>query len=184
MLVVFALLIEGRLFSIGWRDLQRISVSFKKHIVLQKWKILEKKKWKGDMFFSHGTNHGKGVLILEKDHVDFELQSIKVDLQGRYILLEATIQDSPFLLLNIYAPNKCSEQCDFFKTISEELNSSFTLSDFSVIIGGDFNVIFDQELDGSGGLKKVKDSVKVLEDICLEHDLLDIWRVRTQDAGH
>ena len=29
-----------------------------------------------------------------------------------------------------------------------------------MIIGGDFNVIFDQELDGSGGLKKTKDSVK------------------------
>ena len=47
-----------------------------------------------------------------------------------------------------------------------------------MIIGGDFNVIFDQELDGSRGLKKTKDSVKVLEDICLEHDLLDIWRIR------
>ena len=61
---------------------------------------------------------------------------------------------------------------------SEVLKSSFTISDYSVIVGGDFNVIFDQELDGSGGLKKTKDSVKVLEDICLEHDLLDIWRVR------
>ena len=130
------------------------------------------------MFVSHGTGHSKGVLILVKDHLDFKLQSVKVDLQGRYILLEAIIQDSPFLLLNIYAPNKCSEQCDFFKTISEELNGSFTIADFSVIIGGDFNVIFYQELDGSGGLKKTKDSVKVLEDICLEHYLLDIWRVR------
>ena len=137
-----------------------------------------KKQWKGDMFFSHGTGHSKGVLILVRDHLDFKLQSVKVDSQGRYILLEATIQDSPFLLLNIYAPNKCSEQCDFFKTISEVLKSSFTISDYSVIVGGDFNVIFDQELDGSGGLKKTKDSVKVLEDICLEHDLLDIWRVR------
>ena len=151
MLVDFALLIEGRLFSIGWRNLLRISVSFKKHIILQKWEIFGK-KWKGDMFFSHGTGHSKGVLILVKDQLDFKLQSIKVDSQGRYILLEAIIQDSPFLLLNIYAPNKCSEQCDFFKTISEELNSSFTLSDFSMITGGDSNVIFDQELNGSGGL--------------------------------
>ena len=47
-----------------------------------------------------------------------------------------------------------------------------------MIIGGDFNVIFDQELDESGGLKKTKNSVKVLEDICLEHDMLDTWRVR------
>ena len=32
----------------------------------------------------------------------------------------------------------------FFKTISEELNGLFTLSDFSVIAGRDFNVIFEQ----------------------------------------
>ena len=125
----------------------------------------------------HGTGHTNCVLILVKEQLDFQLQSIKVDSQDRYILLEAMIQDSP-LLLNIYAPNKCSGQCDFFKTISEELISSFTLSDFSVIIGGDFHVILIKKIDGSGGLKKAKDSVKVLEDICLEHDLLDIWRVR------
>ena len=48
------------------------------------------------MEISHGTGHSKGVLILVRDHLDFKLQSVKVDLQGRYILLEATIQDSPF----------------------------------------------------------------------------------------
>ena len=41
-----------------------------------------------------------------------------------------------------------------------------------------FNVIFDEDLDGSGGIKKTKESVKILEDICLEQDLIDIWRVR------
>ena len=39
-------------------------------------------------------------------------------------------------------------------------------------------MIFDQDLDGSGGIKKTKESVKILEDICLEPDLIDIWRVR------
>ena len=39
-------------------------------------------------------------------------------------------------------------------------------------------MIFDQDLDGSGGIKKTKESVKILEDICLEQDLIDIWRVR------
>ena len=58
------------------------------------------------------------------------------------------------------------------------------ISDVSVIIGGDFKVIFDQELDRSGGLKKTKDSVKVLEDICLEHDLLDIWHVGHPKEKH
>ena len=89
-----------------------------------------KEQWQGDMFFSHGTGHSKGVLILVKDQLDFKLQSIKVDSHGRYILLEAIIQDSPFLLLNIYGLNKCSEQCDFSKTISEELNGTFNLRCF------------------------------------------------------
>ena len=53
-----------------------------------------KKQCKGDMFFSHGTGHSKGVLILVKDDLDLKLQSIKVDSQGRYILLEDIIQDS------------------------------------------------------------------------------------------
>ena len=39
-------------------------------------------------------------------------------------------------------------------------------------------MIFDQELDSSGGLKKTEDSVKVLEDICFDHDLLYIWHIR------
>ena len=30
-----------------------------------------KKQWTGKTFFSHGTNHGRGVLILVKDQLDF-----------------------------------------------------------------------------------------------------------------
>ena len=46
--------------------------------------------------------------------------------------------------------------------------------DCSIVVVGDFNVTFDPDLDGSGGIKKKKDSVKNLEDICLEQDLVDI----------
>ena len=98
--------------------------------------------------------------------------------QGRDVLLEALIQDSPFALLNIYAPNKCAEQCDFFNKILEELKSSLTFADSSFVIGGDLSVIFDHDLDGNGGIKKTKESVKILENTCLEQDLIDIWRVR------
>ena len=80
-----------------------------------------KKQWKGETFFSHGTDHSRGVLILVKDQLDFKLQSLKVDSQGRYVFLDALIQNFPFALLNIYVPNECAEQCDFFNKISEEL---------------------------------------------------------------
>ena len=96
-----------------------------------------KKQRKGEMFFCHGTNHSRGVLILVKDRLDFKLQSVKSDSEGHYILLEALFQDSPFVLLNIYAPNKSTEQCDFFNKISEELKNSLAFSDFSLVVGGD-----------------------------------------------
>ena len=136
-----------------------------------------RKQWKGDMFFSHGSSHSRGVLILVREQLDFKLVSSKVDDQGRYILLHAMIQDTPFLLINIYAPNKCAEQSEFFKSISNEIKTCVTL-DCSIVLGGDFNVTFDPELDGCGGIKKKKESVKNLEDICLEQDLVDIWRIR------
>ena len=66
----------------------------------------------------------------------------------------------------------------FFSKISEELKSSLILADSSFVLGGEFSVIFGYDLDGSRGIKKTKESVKILEDICLEQDLIDIWRVR------
>ena len=63
------------------------------------------------------------------------LLSSRVDDQGRYILLHAMIKDTPFLLINIYAPNKCAEQSEFFKSISYEIKTCVTL-DCSIILGG------------------------------------------------
>ena len=88
-----------------------------------------------------------------REQLDFKLLSSKVDDQGRYILLHAMVQDSPFLLINTYAPNKCAEQREFFKSISNEIKTCVTL-DCSIVVGGDFNVTFDPHLDGSGGIKK------------------------------
>ena len=46
-----------------------------------------------------------------------------------------------------------------------------------LLTGGDFNVA----LECSGGNTSLKESVKFLEDILIEHDLVDIWRVRNPD---
>ena len=76
-----------------------------------------KSQWKGEMFFSHGTEHSKGVLILIKNSLEFELKTSKVDQNGRFIILEANVQDHPFLFVNLYAPNKTNEQSTFFEEI-------------------------------------------------------------------
>ena len=113
--------------------------------------------------------------MLVKNNLDFNLQTTKTDPEGRFIMLDAIIQDSRYCLLNIYTPNKCSEQIQYFQNISEEIKSLTAECDSSLIVGGDFNVILDEVLDGRGGNKKRKESAKFVEEMCVEHDLIDIW---------
>ena len=132
------------------------------------------------LFLTWQYSHSKGTMILVKEQLDFKLNSSTTDSLGRYIFLEVEIQDSPFVLLNIYAPNKCAEQCVFFSKLSEDLKDFVTDADRSIIVGGggNFNVILNQDLDDRGGNKKDKDSVRYVEDMIIEHDLVDIWRIR------
>ena len=142
-----------------------------------------KKQWKGGRFFSHSSEHSRGVLILIKNSLEFELISVRSDKEGRFIFLEAFVQDQKFLFVNIYAPNKSSEQTLFFDQIKDELDNSGIDKDCRIIMGGggDFNVILDPDLDGSGGNPKLKESAKEIENICLLEDLVDIWRVRNPE---
>ena len=102
-----------------------------------------------------------------------------IDPNGRYILLELTIQEFPFLLLDLYAPTKIHDQTEFFKEILSILQSVDFDSDCKFVIGGDFNTHLDAVLDNSGGKIETKPSVKYLKDIImLAFNLIDIWRVR------
>ena len=71
-------------------------------------------QWNGSIFFAHGSNHSCGVLVLVKDHLEFEVKSVLTDNKGLYILLNANIQGTDYILGNIYAPNKVQQQCSFF----------------------------------------------------------------------
>ena len=53
-----------------------------------------------------------------RENLDFKVKSTYTDDSGRFIFLDTLIQDSPFLLANIYAPTKASEQCQFLDEIA------------------------------------------------------------------
>ena len=142
-----------------------------------------KKQWSGDIYFAHGSNHSRGVAILIRKSFDFKLKSIRSDEDGRYLILETTIQDVPFLLINIYAPNTTTKQSLFFQTLSELIyDEGYNDFDYKIILGGDWNVTMDPDLDCSGGNPVLKDSVKCVEDIMLNYDLVDIWRIRNPNS--
>ena len=118
-----------------------------------------KSQWRGELFFSHGLEHSRGVLTLVKEGLDCQLKVCKQDELG-HVILKGIVQGQPFIFVNIYALNKVNEQCVFYDEIHNELGKVETDADHRIIIGGDFNVILNPDLDGSGGKPKLKESSK------------------------
>ena len=53
-----------------------------------------------------------------------------------------------------------------------------------MVVGGDFNVTFDSGLDCCGSNPTQKESVKVIHDLHLDFDLVDIWSLRNPETKH
>ena len=106
-------------------------------------------QWKGEIFFAHGSEHSKGVMILTKEGLDIKISDSQLDPEGRFIFLHTVIQDSRFCLINIYVPNKVKYQKVFFESLISLIDQKQT--DCGVIIGGDFNVTPNPSLACQGG---------------------------------
>ena len=114
-----------------------------------------KTQWKGKKFFAHGTNHSCGVMILVREDLEFELKALNADCEGHYTLLEAVVQGSNHTFVNIYAPNKVQQQSVLFRNLNDALDLFCGDFEKKIIIGGDFNVTFDPNLDCSGGTPSI-----------------------------
>ena len=57
------------------------------------------------------------------------------DTEGRYIFVEAYVQDAPFLLVNLYAPTKNQEQGVFFDSVANTLDDLSLDHSCQIIIG-------------------------------------------------
>ena len=100
------------------------------------------------------------------------------DPDGRYIFCDFKAEDKIWTLLNVYAPNQ--DEPTFFEQI-QDLLASFECE--QIIFGGDFNLILDIIKDKSGGKKTTHyKSLKKLESIMENLDLVDIWRIQNPDT--
>ena len=92
-------------------------------------------QWRGKLFFAHGSNHSCGVMILVRSDLDFNPRTISCDDEGRSIIIEAEVQGSPFLFVNIYAPNKVQDQCRFFDKLNKNIEDRVVNEELRIIIG-------------------------------------------------
>lgn len=74
--------------------------------------------WSGKAF--HGvtdSSHSRGVAILIKNKINFNLINIHSDNEGRKIFLNCEIDKNNFSLLCAYAPNDGKRRVDFLKRL-------------------------------------------------------------------
>ena len=133
----------------------------------QRWRS----EWGGTIVFCHGTNSSKGVAILFKNTFCFEIKSKLIDAYGRYILLDIVTDNSTYSAVCIYGPN--NDDPKFYSTVFTHLQN---LRCDHIICGGDFNFVFNLDLDKYGGAQKTNFKAR---DKCLsfmDHfSLIDIW---------
>ena len=112
------------------------------------------------------------------------MQEQILDKNGRFVIVLATIQGNNFLLVNLYLPNYEHLQVLVMKSLIERLTSDFDIPiDTKIVWGGDFNFIFDSNLDSSGENPILKTtSIETIQEIMLEWDLCEIWRLRNPSS--
>ena len=94
-------------------------------------------EWGGQIIFSHGSEHSRGVCILLSLNSGFSISTVHADRDGRYIIVKVNIGDEHLFVINIYAPNKGAEQELFIRNLGANLISKTDIT--KIIIVGDWN---------------------------------------------
>ena len=108
--------------------------------------------WGDSIIYSHGKKSDScGVAILISPCLDIKVIESYKDDEGRFLAIKIEFSEGEHLLLcNIYAPtrNKCLDQLDFLYDVKAKL----AMIDYvHLIMGGDYNTIFDIKFDKQGG---------------------------------
>ena len=102
----------------------------------------------------------------------------KSDKSGRILLVEATIDDTVFVLINIYNANTEFEQLESLSDLVRIIDKVKDIQSRNIVLGGDINVVFDISLEslGENPCLKKKSIAKLIQ-IREKFNLCDIWKI-------
>ena len=143
-----------------------------------------KKEWGGDIYFSHSTRDSCGTAILLSPGLDIACTEEPTNHEGRtqFLRINANNPDSDTLIVNVYAPtrNKVDEQIRFLDKLKDQLK---TFDYVHLLMGGDWNTIFNPKLDKQGGnmINCTNEYTHDLVNFMETYDLVDIIRLTHPD---
>jgi exonuclease III len=105
-----------------------------------------KNYWGQSVYFSHGLTNSRGVVTIIPKHLGGNSQIFYKDLDGRILIVELNINNTIYYIINVYAPSSSDEKekLNFLEKLNNELNP---IMNNNIIIGGDWNVVLDPQID-------------------------------------
>ena len=131
-------------------------------------------EWGGEVFFSHGSKHSRGVCILVDPSNKIKVDHSFTDNCGRIVLITLNFDCLRLSLCNIYAPNNVSKQLQFIQELNNFLIDEAELT--ALIVGGEWNcTLFRKDKKGGARWKPTsfRNAILITMDV---FDLIDIQR--------
>ena len=133
-------------------------------------------EWGGKgVLHSYGSS-ARGTGILFNSRLTVNILDQWVDTEGRTVIVKVTIDEIDYVFANIYAPNR--DNPDYFTKIFSEIDK---MGGENVVVGGDYNLVLDMNLDCDGRLSNNFKSSMCVQAWMEESKFSDPWRVLNPD---
>ena len=107
------------------------------------------------------------------------MNSQKTDNDGRILILDVTINDVNFVLINLYNANSETDQVSVLNNLSSLFEKFDVTLEKKLIFSRDFNLLLNSKFDAKEGKPAIKKKfLAKLIQLKESYDLCDIWRIR------
>ena len=124
----------------------------------------------GPIFLNSVFGKKSGTIILFNTH-QVKILNELYDNDGRVIVLDVEIMGVKFHLVNFYVPNESNDRFKFFQN-----SYKFVMSNFPIILSGDFNTTFDNTLDRYPPRKSADPQAGLFQNLVQTFNLVDLCR--------
>ena len=107
----------------------------------------------------------------------------RTDKNGRILIFDVMVNETNFVLVNIYDPITETEQVTTLFDLGKMLETIKDFSNKHIVLAGDLNFFFDTSLDSYEGKPTLKNkSIAKFIELKEKSDLCDIWRIRNPET--
>lgn len=100
-------------------------------------------QWGYKVYFNSYISNSRGAAILLNNNCEIKVHNQFNDNSGNYIILDVTVENLNFILVNIYGLN--TDSPEFYKELSNKIEDIYSTQ--HLVLGGDFNLVLNKNLD-------------------------------------